>query len=85
MVATTVNTAVKVAVSASELADWIRLRKTADPRKRTALSIFFLEVPLELQIEFLAANSLNEREALELAEALEALGRPIPLRRRSVW
>ena len=85
MVATTVNAALKVEVSPGELADWIRLRETTDARKVSALSIFFLEVPLELQVDFLVAHNLDEREALELAETLGGPGQAIPLQRRSLW
>ncbi len=81
----TVNAAISDTVSASDLARWIRDEATDEPRQRVALSIFFLEVPVNTQVAFLAHYDIDECKALAFAERIEHLGRPIPLTRRTRW
>lgn len=85
LVTGTVNASTTDAVTAADLARWIRDEAIGQPRARVALSTFFLEVPLGTQVAFLAHHGVDERKALALAKCLEPLGRTIPLASRERW
>lgn len=85
LVTGTVNASTSDAVTAAELADWIRNEALDDVRARVALSTFFLEVPLATQVAFLQNHGADESKALALAERLEPQGQRIPLAIRTRW
>ncbi len=85
LVTGTVNASTTTPVTADQIASWIRNETTSDVLARSALSTFFLEVPLGTQVAFLEQHDLTEDHALRLATEIEMLGRTIPLERRSRW
>jgi hypothetical protein len=80
-----VNAWTKNAVSADEIATWIRDEFVGEARARVALMTFFLEVPLGIQVAFLGHHRINEAKALAFAQSIEPLGRTLPLQSRGQW
>ncbi len=70
LVTGTVNSWTRGEVAASEIAEWIRAEDDSAARQRVALSSFFLEVPVEVQIAFLLEHELDEDKALRSRSAL---------------
>jgi hypothetical protein len=81
----TVNSALTTIVAATELAGWLsEERFDVDGRAILAVETFFLEVPLETQVAFLANHRIPETHAVSVARGL-GLREDIPLALKQRW
>jgi hypothetical protein len=81
----TVNASLRGSVTAEELAHWLRTPGSCDDaRAGLALSIFFVETPLETQVEFLQLHGIAESQALAIARDLDVPA-DVPLAARQRW
>lgn len=85
LVTGTVNASNSESIAADDLARWIERQDMDEPKKRVAISAFFHDVPLGIQVAFLHEHRLREDDAVRLAKRIEQLGRTIPLASRERW
>jgi hypothetical protein len=80
-----VNAALISAVAATELAGWLCDGTSGiDGRAMLAVETFFLEVPLETQVAFLAGHQISEYQAVSVAQKI-GLREDIPLALKQRW
>jgi hypothetical protein len=81
----TINAGLRSPVSAEELVCWLgALDAAQDARATLALTAFFVETPLETQVEFLRVHGIDESLALAIARRL-AVPSEFPLAARANW